>query len=76
MRSRLDQLISLRVVDAFSEDQSLRRDVGALRISIRDGAVTLAGTMSSQAAKDRARLIAEGVAGVKRVENQLTVRRA
>jgi osmotically-inducible protein OsmY len=50
--------------------------VGGLKIDVdtRDGMVTLTGTVSSQAEKDEALRIARDTAGVRNVEDRLTVR--
>jgi hypothetical protein len=43
-------------------------------VSAKDGAVTLAGTVNTEAEKAKAEQVAKGVEGVKSVTNSLTVR--
>ena len=46
----------------------------AINVSAKDGAVTLTGTVNTDAEKTKAETVAKGVEGVKTVTNSLTVR--
>jgi len=46
---------------------------GGLQVDVKQGAVTLRGTVEEQKQKERAAKLAKKVAGVKSVDNQLTV---
>jgi osmotically-inducible protein OsmY len=48
---------------------------GNLKVDVKDGAVTLAGTVENQGQKDKAEHIAKKVKGVKKVVNNIEVRR-
>lgn len=48
---------------------------GNLKVDVKDGVVTLAGTVESQGQKDKADHIAKKVKGVKKVVNNIEVRR-
>jgi len=47
---------------------------GNLKVDVKDGVVTLAGTLESQAQKDKATHIAKKVKGVKKVTNNIEVK--
>ena len=47
---------------------------GNLKVDVKDGEVTLAGTVESQAQKDKASHIAKKVKGVKKVVNNIEVK--
>src|SRR5262245_52188427 len=46
---------------------------GGLQVEVKQGAVTLRGTVDEQKQKDRATKLTKKVAGVKSVDNELTV---
>src|SRR5260221_7421454 len=46
---------------------------GGLEVDVKQGAVTLRGTVEEQKQKDKAAKLAKGIAGVKSVDNQLQV---
>jgi hyperosmotically inducible protein len=67
-----DGALTAKVKTAMLADPSLK----ALEINVdtKDGTVTLKGGVESQAQKDHATDIAQGVSGVKSVDNNLTVK--
>jgi hyperosmotically inducible protein len=66
-----DAAVTVAVNAELAKDAQL----SALRIDVdtRDGRVTLAGSAPNDAARDRATLLAQGVKGVKSVDNRLAV---
>jgi osmotically-inducible protein OsmY len=66
-----DQKIATDVKSSLSNDP----DLGAMKIDVhsQDGTVTLVGRAPDPAARDRAGQLARGVAGVRAVENLLTL---
>jgi osmotically-inducible protein OsmY len=46
---------------------------GAIEVIVKDGAVTLKGTVEEDKQKNKAAKIAKGVSGVKSVDNQITI---
>ena len=46
---------------------------GGLQVDVKQGAVTLRGTVEEQKQKERAAKLAKKISGVKSVDNQLTV---
>jgi hyperosmotically inducible periplasmic protein len=71
-RSIDDGTITIKVKTAMLTDPALK----ALQINVgtKDGVVTLVGAVDSQAIKDRATQVTEGVSGVKSVDNNLTIK--
>jgi len=67
-----DTAITTKVKSAMVADPTLK----ALQINVdtKNGVVTLAGAVDSQAMKDRATEVTQGVTGVKSVDNNLTVK--
>jgi len=67
-----DSALTAKVKTAMLADPSLK----AMQINVdtKDGTVTLKGGVESQAQKDRATDVAQGVSGVKSVDNNLTVK--
>lgn len=63
------------ITAAVAAELALDKDLSALKVDIEttDGRVALRGTAPSADARDRATLLAEGVKGVRSVDNQLTV---
>ncbi len=46
---------------------------GGLQVDVKEGVVTLRGTVEEQKQKDKAAKLAKGISGVKSVDNQLQV---
>lgn len=67
-----DSTITVKVKTAMLADPTLK----ALQINVdtKDGTVTLAGPVESQAQKDHATQVAQGVSGVNSVDNNLTIK--
>jgi len=67
-----DSALTAKVKTAMMADPSLK----ALQINVdtKDGTVTLNGPVESQAQKQHATEVAQGVSGVKSVDNNLTVK--
>jgi osmotically-inducible protein OsmY len=61
------------VYAAFAKDKSI--DAGNIGVGVKDGAVTLTGTVADASQIERAVTLAKGVSGVVSVTNKLTVRR-
>ncbi|MCB1883736.1 MAG: BON domain-containing protein [Geminicoccaceae bacterium] len=72
--ARSDARILEDVSDRMSEDSRL--DASDIEVGVKDGEVTLNGVVSDRAAKRRAEDLADGVTGVKHVQNNLRVRQA
>jgi flavin-binding protein dodecin len=70
---RSDERIREDVCDRLSQHWDL--DASEIEVSVNNGEVTLAGTISDRDQKFRAENIADGVGGVTEVHNQLRVRR-
>ena len=68
---RSDQRIQEDVNDHFTDSSSL--DASGIDITVRDGEVTLAGTVNSRACKREAEDLADRISGVKHVQNNLRV---
>ncbi|HEU4593892.1 MAG TPA: TIR domain-containing protein [Pyrinomonadaceae bacterium] len=67
----LGSLLAQRLIEqAFSKDEELK----SVKVSVKDGVVTLTGTVSSVRARDAAELIASTVKGVRKVDNQIEVK--
>ena len=47
---------------------------GALQVDVKDGVVTIGGSVEVEKQKDRAAKLAKGVKGVKQVVNNITIR--
>jgi len=62
-----------RVYAEFSKDKSI--EAGNIGVGVKDGAVTLTGTVADASQIERAVTLAKGVSGVVSVTNKLTVRR-
>jgi osmotically-inducible protein OsmY len=67
-----DSVITTKIKTQLAADELLK----AFQVSVetRKGVVELSGSVNSQNAKDKAGQIARGVAGVKSVQNNLTVK--
>jgi len=68
-----DDMIYNNVRIKLAGDQVVKG--GALMVDVKDGVVTLAGSVEEQKQKDRAAKLAKGIKGVKQVINNLTVRK-
>jgi osmotically-inducible protein OsmY len=68
-----DNAIHDAVMRKLAEDQVVKG--GGLEVEVKDGAVTLKGSVEYENQKTRAEKMAKKVAGVKSVVNQITVRR-
>jgi len=68
-----DKELTNRVLFALFKDRENFTDVGAIKVTRREGNVTLAGSVPSRAERALAERIARGVDGVKSVSNQLSV---
>jgi hypothetical protein len=68
-----DQDLARRVRQAVLDDTVLASIAQNLQVTARSGAVTLRGTVKSQADKDAIASKARGVSGVQSVVNELTV---
>ena len=69
--TRSEERIKEDVSDNLSEDSFL--DASGIEVSVKDGEVTLNGTVDSRYSKHRAEDLAEDVTGVKNVQNNLSV---
>jgi osmotically-inducible protein OsmY len=69
--TRSEERIREDVSDKLSEDSFL--DASAIEVSVKDGEVTLSGSVESRYSKHRAEDLAEDVTGVKEVQNNLRV---
>lgn len=67
--ARSDERIREDVNDRLTEDVWI--DASEIEVSVADGEVTLAGTVEDRGGKRRAEDIADGVSGVKHVQNNL-----
>lgn len=69
--ARADHLLAAQVNRALVRDKSVR--AMDIRVSVRDGVVSLTGHVPETAMADRARQLAASVQGVQRVDNRLRV---
>lgn len=67
-----DDMIYNNVRIKLASDQVVKG--GALMVDVKEGVVTLGGSVEQQKQKDRAAKLAKGVKGVKQVINNITVR--
>ncbi|HET8649986.1 MAG TPA: BON domain-containing protein, partial [Gemmatimonadales bacterium] len=70
---RSDQRITEDVCDGLTEHPMV--DASDLEVQVKDGEVTLTGTVPDRRSKRLARDIADSVAGVRDVHNEVTIRR-
>jgi len=68
-----DESLADLVFNAILSDDSARYDAANLRVSARDGVVTLSGTVHRNAIRQRMGVVARAVQGVVRVVNLLAV---
>jgi hypothetical protein len=71
--SGYDESLSRSVYNAILSDDIVRYDAGNVRVSTRDGVVTLSGTVRRNTIRQRMEQVARAVKGVSRVVNLLTV---
>ena len=71
--TRSDDRIREDVCDRLSDDDEV--DASDVTVTVRDGEVTLEGTVNDRRAKHRAEDIADNVRGVKDVHNRLSARK-
>jgi hypothetical protein len=69
---RSDQRITEDLNDKLSDDGYL--DASEIEVSVKEGVVTLQGTVSDRSAKRYAEDLAEGISGVSNVENRIRVK--
>ena len=69
----MDGVISDRVREAILADRALAADAPTVRVSTRDGVVTLSGSVSTALRKEQMGIVANSVGSVVRVENELAV---
>ena len=67
-----DDMIYNNVRIKLAGDQVVKG--GALMVDVKDGVVTLSGSVEEQKQKDRATKLAKGIKGVKQVINNITLR--
>jgi len=68
---RSDERVKEEISDKLSDDHSL--DASEIEIEVKNGEVTLSGTVSDRADKRRAEDLVESVSGVSNVENRIRV---
>lgn len=68
---RSDERIQEQLNDALTDDDML--DASDIEVTVKNGEVTLSGTVKNREAKRRAEDIVEGVSGVSNVENRIRV---
>ena len=66
-----DDMIYNNVIIKLASDQVVKG--GGLQVEVHQGVVTLRGTVEEQKQKDKAAKLAKKVAGVKSVDNEITV---
>jgi len=67
-----DDMIYNNVRIKLASDQVVKG--GALEVDVKDGVVTLGGSVEQEKQKDRATKLTKGVKGVKQVVNNITIR--
>jgi cytidylate kinase len=67
-----DKLLQAKINSALSEQISLALAPNGISVSVADGKVTLAGTCSNGAVRAKAEKAAQGIAGVREVDNRIT----
>jgi osmotically-inducible protein OsmY len=68
---RSDERIQEELNDTLTDDDML--DASDIEVTVKNGEVTLSGTVNSREAKHRAEDIAEGISGIVNVENRIRV---
>jgi hyperosmotically inducible protein len=69
-----DDTIGDKVMLKLAQDQVVKG--GGLKITVKDGAVTLSGKVENEAQKSKAEKLAKKVQGVKSVDNKIVVTHA
>jgi Flp pilus assembly secretin CpaC len=68
---RSDERIEEQLNDTFTDDHML--DASNIEVTVKNGEVTLSGTVNNREAKRRAEDLAENLSGVTNVENRIRV---
>jgi osmotically-inducible protein OsmY len=68
---RSDERIEENINDALTDDDQL--DASEIEVSVKNGEVTLSGTVAERDSKRRAEELAESISGVNNVENRIRV---
>jgi osmotically-inducible protein OsmY len=66
-----DKLLQAKINSALSENISLTMAPNGISVSVADGKVTLEGTFSSGNLRDKAEKVAQGIAGVREIDNRI-----
>jgi cytidylate kinase len=66
-----DKLLQAKINSALSEHISLTMAPNGVSVSVADGKVTLEGTFSSGNLRDKAEKVAQGIAGVREIDNRI-----
>lgn len=69
----VDHSLNTRIREALQNDADLASSAGSIRLSTDDGKVTLQGSVANEQEKEALVAKVEQIAGVKTVENQLTI---
>ncbi len=70
-----DSAITQKVRQAISDDSTLSANAKSITVSTSNGTVTLKGSVASDSEKSKIYNIADGVQGVKQVDNQLEIKK-
>lgn len=70
----VDLMITERVRYALQEEKATAGELAGVGISTVDGVVTLTGSVSSAAVRDRFYVVTKAVGSVTRVDNKLTIK--
>lgn len=70
---RADERIKEEINERLTDDRFL--DATEVEVEVREGEVTLSGTVADRSAKRRAEDLAESISGVKHLENRLRINR-
>jgi osmotically-inducible protein OsmY len=73
VETSVDRLTSDRVRQTLYDDKTTAAEAGKLHIYTREGVVRLRGAVSSDAVKQRMRIVAAAVGGVSKIDDQITV---
>jgi osmotically-inducible protein OsmY len=66
-----DKLLQAKINSALSEHISVSMAPSGISVSVADGKVTLEGTFSSGNLRDKAEKVAQGIAGVREIDNRI-----
>lgn len=67
-----DDTLTSNVLNAIRSDEILRYDLANVQVSVRNGVVTLSGSVRRKTIRQRMELVAHAVKGVSQVVNLLT----